>query len=123
MKRNPLLPFALIAVLGVGIMFILSFQGLNKADKLAKEKENGGGKSEEVAKNPEDIVQASCISCHGNSLEGGMGPALDKIGATLSEDEIKDIIVNGVPGTAMPAGLVQGEENQTAVAKWLSEKK
>ncbi|MCZ2257681.1 cytochrome c551 [Sporosarcina sp. G11-34] len=68
----------------------------------------------------EAIVQKSCVSCHGGNLEGGMGPALDKIGGTLSEEEIHTVIVEGKG--SMPAGIIKGEEAD-AVAKWLSEKK
>ncbi len=35
MKRNPLIPFALIAALGIIVMFVFSFQGLNKSKELA----------------------------------------------------------------------------------------
>ncbi|GAA3321791.1 hypothetical protein GCM10020331_039080 [Ectobacillus funiculus] len=35
MKRNPLIPFALIAALGIALTFLLSFQGLYKAEQLA----------------------------------------------------------------------------------------
>lgn len=68
----------------------------------------------------EAAVDKSCIMCHGGNLEGGSAPALDTIGADLSEDEILDVIENGQGG--MPGGLIKGEEAE-AVAKWLSEKK
>ena len=68
----------------------------------------------------EAVVNKSCVSCHGGNLEGKNGPALDKIGAKLSEDEIHGVIENGQGG--MPAGIIKGEEAD-AVAKWLSEKK
>ncbi|HWI49176.1 MAG TPA: cytochrome c [Rummeliibacillus sp.] len=68
----------------------------------------------------EAVAKQKCISCHGNNLEGSVGPDLRKIGATLSEDQIKDVLKNGKGN--MPAGLVSGAELD-AVAKWLSEKK
>lgn len=68
----------------------------------------------------EAIVQTSCITCHGGNLEGASGPALDKIGAKLSEAEIHDVIENGQGG--MPGGIIKGEDAD-AVAKWLAEKK
>lgn len=68
----------------------------------------------------EVVVQKNCASCHGGNLQGGMGPALDKIGATLSEEEIHSAIVNG-KGT-MPGGVIKGEEAD-AVAAWLAAKK
>lgn len=66
------------------------------------------------------VTKQKCISCHGNDLSGAVGPDLTKIGATLSEDQIKDVLKNGKG--SMPAGLVSGAELD-AVAKWLSEKK
>lgn len=68
----------------------------------------------------EAAYQQSCKSCHGQSLEGAMGPALTTIGATLSKDEIKDILINGVG--RMPGGLVTGEDADN-LAAWLAAKK
>lgn len=68
----------------------------------------------------EAIVQASCISCHGGNLEGASAPAIDKIGATLSEEEIKDVILDGQGG--MPGGIIKGDDAD-AVAAWLADKK
>ncbi len=116
MKKNPVIPFALIAVLGILAMVILSVQGLNQQEEIA----NGGG--EEVALDPEAIAQ-NCIGCHGGDLEGveGSGPSLQKIGSKYSEEEINEIIMNGIEGTAMPGGLVSSEEAQV-LAEWLAQK-
>ncbi|UII54902.1 cytochrome c [Cytobacillus spongiae] len=116
MNRNPIIPFVLIMVIGIGAMFLLSFKGLGDMDELAAEKE-GGEKTEETASNnPEDIYATSCIGCHGDQYQGGVGPALTGIGDRLSQDEIKDILVNG-KGT-MPPGLAAGHED--AMAEWLA---
>ena len=53
MKRNPLIPFALIAALGIIVMFVFSFQGLNKSKELADAK--NGGETSEAASKPEEI--------------------------------------------------------------------
>ncbi|MDN7244437.1 cytochrome c [Planococcus shenhongbingii] len=77
--------------------------------------------TEETSVDPEQVVQQNCISCHGENLEGaGNFPALNNVGARLSEEEIRGVIENGKG--AMPAGIIEGEEAD-AVAKWLSEKK
>ena len=68
----------------------------------------------------EAVVNTSCITCHGGNLEGASGPAIDTIGADMSEAEIHDVIINGQGG--MPGGIIEGEEAD-AVAKWLAEKK
>lgn len=65
--------------------------------------------------NPEQVVQQSCIGCHGTDLAGGMGPGL--LDMDLTQEELVDILVNGIPGTAMPAGTAQG--NEEAVAEYL----
>ncbi len=56
-----------------------------------------------------DVYANSCLSCHGDSLEGGAaGPAL--IGTEYSGEEIKDIAVNGVGD--MPADMFDGSDEE-----------
>ncbi|MDZ5470960.1 cytochrome c (plasmid) [Bacillus sp. 31A1R] len=117
MNRNPIIPFILIMVFGVTAMFLVSFKGLGDMKDLAAEKE-GGEKTEEVASNPEDIYQQSCIGCHGADYSGGVGPALKGVGDKLSAEEIENILVNGQG--SMPPGLVK-PENAPAMAEWLAE--
>jgi cytochrome c550 len=119
MNRNPLIPFLLIAVLGIGLMFMLSFKGLGDAKDLAKEKKGGGEKKTEqtASAKPEDIYKQSCVSCHGDQYQGGAGPALKGVGERLSEAEVKETIKNGKP-PAMPGGLVP-DENLDAMAKFI----
>ncbi|MHC0035883.1 cytochrome c550 [Pseudoneobacillus sp. C159] len=107
MNRNPIVPFIVIMVFGIGLMFLLSFKGLGDSKEIAKEAEGGKEPKTEVAANPEDIYKQTCAGCHGNSYEGSMGPALK--GTGLSKDEVADILQNGLPG-GMPKGLVQGEQ-------------
>lgn len=57
------------------------------------------------------ILEANtCLTCHGNNLEGGMGPTL--IGIDLSIEEIMDITVNGSENGDMPAGLFKGTDEE-----------
>ncbi|HHY72984.1 MAG TPA: cytochrome c [Bacillus bacterium] len=123
--KNPLVPFALIAVLGIVIMVGVSFWGLNNADKmLAAMDEKKQATQQEAAapdaNDPEGMVKASCASCHGQNLEGGVGPALADVGSRLSAGDIENIINNGQ--NAMPAGLVDAEK-ASAIAAWLAEQK
>ncbi len=57
------------------------------------------------AEKVELLYKNHCASCHGDSLAGGLGPALNdskwKYGD--SEGEIDSIIRNGIPKTSMPA--------------------
>ncbi|PMC35932.1 cytochrome C551 [Bacillus sp. UMB0899] len=72
------------------------------------------------ASNPEEIVNSNCITCHGENLQGGGGPALDKIGSKLAQNEIEDIINNGKNN--MPSGLISSDDAKV-VAEWLAQKK
>lgn len=67
------------------------------------------------------LAEQKCMGCHGKNLEGGSAPALDKIGADKTEEEIATIIKEGTKG-GMPAGLVKDDEAEQ-LAKWLAEKK
>lgn len=119
MNRNPIIPFIIIMIVGIGAMFLVSFKGIGDNKDLVAELSGEGGEStEETAEaNPEEIYQQSCIGCHGDQYQGGAGPALTGVGDRLSEDEIVDILTNGKG--AMPGGLVSG--NEAAMATWLSE--
>jgi cytochrome c551 len=68
----------------------------------------------------EQIFQQNCASCHGQNLEGKVGPNLQKVGSKYSKDQIKQIIEKGRGG--MPAGVIQGEDADK-VAEWLASKK
>ncbi|ASN05207.1 cytochrome c550 [Virgibacillus necropolis] len=124
MKRNPVIPFAIIAIIGILMVIVLSVVGLGQQEAIEKAEEGGGEKQEQgegaTTDDPEAIFQNTCVSCHGADLTGGVGPDLTQVGSRYSKEEIKDIIING-KGT-MPAGLVQ-EPQAEALAKWLAEKK
>jgi cytochrome c551 len=82
--------------------------------------DNGG----EEAASPQDVAaekiyRQSCASCHGQNLEGGIGPNLQQVGNKYSKDDILGIIQNGRGG--MPGNLIQGEDAD-AVAAWLATK-
>lgn len=64
-------------------------------------------------------AESSCISCHGNSFEGGLGPSL--VGTGHTAEEIHDIAVNGIdPG--MPGGTFEGtDEELQQLAEFISE--
>ncbi len=49
------------------------------------------------------FLKQDCGSCHGLTRKGGLGlPLLPEALAERSEDELTDIIMNGIPDTAMP---------------------
>lgn len=116
MSRNPLIPFGLIAVIGIVAAIIFSVIGLSEQQNIADGEEGG----ESVSLDPESIAEQSCMSCHGQDLAGtDMAPELQEVGNRLSEEEINDIIVNGIDGTAMQGGFVNNEEAQV-LAEWLA---
>ncbi len=82
----------------------------------------GGDDSKDTATSGEQkIYDQKCSGCHGDKLQGAMGPELKKIGSKYSKDEILDIIKNGKPG-GMPANVVEGDDADK-IADWLAAKK
>ncbi|CAM3950073.1 cytochrome c550 [Lederbergia lenta] len=118
MKRNAIVPYILIMVLGLGLIFFLGIKGIGDSKEIAKE-QDGGTQEETVAFEPEEFANTTCITCHGENLEGAGAPSLH--GTGLSEDEIADILVNGTDG-GMPGGLVN-PENVEEMAAWIAELK
>lgn len=118
MSKNPVIPYAIIAVVGVLAVILISFLGVNQRD-AAENPEEGNNSGETVELVADDIFKSNCASCHGGDLEGISAPALNAVGDHLSEDEINEIIMNGTDG-GMPGGLVSAEE-AAELANWLSE--
>ncbi|RWR13571.1 cytochrome c551 [Siminovitchia fortis] len=109
--------WALIMSTGLAIGLAACGGGGNDNDNAGGGNEGGGATATNDA---EAIFKQNCSSCHGENLEGRNGPNLQKIGGTLSQDEIHDVIENGRPG--MPAGIIKGDDADK-VAAWLAEKK
>ncbi len=63
----------------------------------------GGG----VAADGAAVFEANCTTCHGNQAQGVSGPALRNNDLIKTDPQrAYDTIVNGVPGTAMPAWIL-----------------
>lgn len=76
--------------------------------------------STERARALEHLLVQDCGSCHGLTLKGGLGPALTQDRMSVqSVDAIQQIILHGVPGTAMPPWLplISAEDG-----RWLAER-
>lgn len=119
MIRNPIIPYAIIAVLGILAVIIISYVG--DSQRKAIENPDAGEESVELAE-PEDIYANSCASCHGDDLSGKSGPDLTQVGSSMSEEEIEDIIINGSENGNMPGNLTSIEEAEV-LAEWLAEMK
>src|SRR5699024_11119032 len=119
MKTN-IIPFAIIAIIGIFAVVIFSSIGVSQRADIQNEDENGGEAAEEevVAEDPEEIFANSCASCHGGDLTGGAGPDLTSVGSDHSKEHILSVIDEGQG--AMHAGLIQGEEAEELTA-WLAE--
>ncbi|MDN7226864.1 cytochrome c [Planococcus liqunii] len=124
MQKNAIVPYILIMAFGIGLIFFLSLEGANNEAEIAEEHaEEGaggeaqgedGGSTESAEFDPEAQAKQSCVSCHGSSYEGGVGPSL--VATEMDQAAIEDIIANGKG--AMPGGLIEGE-NIPAMAEWV----
>ncbi|MGM1049564.1 MAG: c-type cytochrome [Bacillota bacterium] len=76
---------------------------------------------------PEDeeavaLYKNQCISCHAVDLSGKVGPALQNIGSTMTEEKINEIIRDGSKG--MPSFKKLLEDNEIEIlAGWLANMK
>ncbi|WP_127588149.1 c-type cytochrome [Paenibacillus koleovorans] len=90
----------------------------------------GGSTSKEQAGKPEllsaapatvqTVYKKSCLSCHGDGLQGRIGPKTDltQVGARMTSEQIETQIRKG--GSGMPAFQNLKPEEITAIRDWLS---
>jgi cytochrome c55X len=72
------------------------------------------------ARSLEHLLVQDCGSCHGLRLTGGLGPALTPQAlAGKPAGYLREVILNGVPGTAMPPWKAL---LTTAEAEWLAKR-
>lgn len=62
--------------------------------------------------------EQSCINCHGENLEGGVGPGL--AGTGMSAEEIADIAVNGLPPGMPPNAFEGSDEDLQKLAEFIA---
>ncbi|WP_119182604.1 cytochrome c551 [Exiguobacterium sp. OS-77] len=118
----------LLLTLGLGTTLALAACGgsddSSSSDSSSTKEEstmNDDSSKTETAVDAEKIFANNCASCHGNNLEGNVGPNLTKVGSKYSSEEIQEIIKNGKG--QMPAGILKEDEEIVAVADWLADKK
>mgnify|MGYP000890704902 FL=1 len=118
----------LLLALGLGTTLALAACGgsddSSSSDSSSTNEEstmNDDSSKTETAVDAEKIFANNCASCHGNNLEGNVGPNLTKVGSKYSSEEIQEIIKNGKG--QMPAGILKEDEEIVAVADWLADKK
>lgn len=110
---------AMLALIFGSAMFLAACGGEEAKDD--NNKDTATDTATETKDPGEEIVMKSCVSCHGNELQGSVGPALNDVGSRRTEAEILDIINNGTPN-GMPKGLITGADAEAA-AKWLAAQK
>ncbi|GAF65276.1 menaquinol-cytochrome c reductase cytochrome b/c subunit [Bacillus sp. TS-2] len=60
------------------------------------------------------LNEQSCIGCHGDTMAGGAGgPSLLETERTA--EEIKEVIINGIEGTGMPADAFTGTDEELEI--------
>lgn len=122
--KNNILPFGIIAILGVFVAIIVFYVGVAQKEDIAIENDGGtevaeGETEGDVELDGDAIYANSCAGCHGADLSGTVGPDLTQIGSKLSADEISEIVLNGQGD--MPA-IDMSPEDVDVLAEWLSEK-
>ncbi|HXV62301.1 MAG TPA: c-type cytochrome [Vicinamibacteria bacterium] len=68
----------------------------------------------------ERFYRAHCRICHGRAGMGDRGPALDRgeFDRATTDDELDEILFNGIPGTGMP-GVVDSQRKRRQVIAYL----
>jgi cytochrome c55X len=94
--RSPRTCGAVVAVVGISLGFLPPVQG--QAGSAS-----GGAIETQRARELVRLVRQDCGSCHGMTLQGGLGPALTPASLRNKPAEsLKLTILQGRPGTAMP---------------------
>lgn len=78
--------------------------------------------SDTEAKQASALFAKTCAGCHGEKLEGGVGPSLLGVGSRYSLDKIERIAQYGKgrqKPVSMPSGLATADE-ATLLARWLA---
>jgi cytochrome c550 len=114
--RTSLRRYGLIAIAVPGLLLLTAISTLADASPSPSGSPGASPSGAPLPGDPtkgQSVYQANCTSCHGSSLEGGIGPALNPIaklpgvGNPLDVTYLIDTVTNGKTpaggGTAMPA--------------------
>ncbi|MHA6483553.1 c-type cytochrome [Paenibacillus sp. strain BS8-2] len=111
----------LLGVAGLMAVYLLTFNLPEKEEHVAEEEFTVPEVTVDTAA-AEAFYKSNCMGCHGDQYQGGMGPALAKVGGVMTKEEIYKKVLNG--GGGMPAfeGKITDEE-LINLTTWLSEMK
>ena len=111
-------PLGLCALLMAGCLWFSTGCGTSET-VLDKDAHNGFSDAVQ-------LFQTNCMSCHGENLQGGIGPSLQHVGAKLTIEQIEHQISAGggpMPGYGPTNQAILTEQQIQTLAKWLSTKK
>jgi len=74
-----------------------------------------------LADEAQKVYQTHCAACHGGGLSGGAGPDLKNVNENYSQEELEDIIRNGM-GSMPPIGDHLSQEEIDTLTEWLINK-
>lgn len=119
-----------ISTAAVAILFLSILSGCGSPPPNAAEPFGGNKNATSTADamagastQVQSLYKQSCLSCHGNTLEGRVGPTtnLQQVGKRLSKEQIAKQIASG--GNGMPNfGTKLTPEEIQALAEWLANK-
>lgn len=100
-------------LLGIAAVFYLTWEAAAHIDWV--EFEEKGAIREFVELDQSEpaytiLQENTCLSCHGDNLEGAIGPGLQ--GTELTVEDIMNISVNGSESGDMPAGIFKGTDEE-----------
>lgn len=111
-RRSPLITILLLAMAAAAAVVVaVTLVMIQQEQPSTKEEAELPQPTPPKEKKPSEkelliLYQEECSGCHGSRREGAMGPALiPETLATISEKELKEIILNGIPNTAMPGWM------------------
>lgn len=80
------------------------------------------GTAIEAGENVQTLLKNNCMSCHGNDLEGRVGPSLLEVGSHFTEEELYSIVADGTG--VMPGFKSRLDEQEiNALVTWLADQK
>lgn len=106
----------------LGTSLVMGLAACGGGSNTSKNDNKGNGTETAAAGDAQKIYNQHCSSCHGNNLEGKVGPKISDVGSRYSKEQILDILKNGKGNGAMPKGLISGDDADK-VATWLAAKK